>query len=104
MRRRIAAGLALALATGGCALGARPAAVISAAVFAASDRDHDGMLDRQEIAAMVDAAFPPERRQGSGWDALRAGLIAGYAAQDRDGDGRLSRDELARAFSSEGGR
>lgn len=104
MRRRIAAGVALAFATGGCALGARPAMVVSTAMLAASDRDGDGTLDAQEIAAMVDAAFPPERRQGSGWDALRAGLIAAYLAQDRDGDGRLSRDELAGALSSGAGR
>lgn len=66
-------------------------------LLARHDADHDGGLDRVEIEAMVEAAIPPERRQGAGWSALRSWLIARYLDQDSDHDGRVRADELARA-------
>jgi len=88
---------AVLMATGCTATGGR--AAIKAGyglLLARHDANRDGALDRQEIEAMVDAAVPPERRRGGGWDALRAWLVARYVAQDRDGDGRLGLDELVR--------
>ncbi|MBO9622127.1 MAG: hypothetical protein J7500_05385 [Sphingomonas sp.] len=61
------------------------------------DADRDGGLNRAEIETMVDAAIAPERRQGAGWAALRAWLVARYLDQDMDHDGRVRADELARA-------
>lgn len=87
---------AIGLATSGCA-GVGAGQVLSAgyaAVLATQDRNADGALDRAEIAEMVERAFPPERRTGQSWVALRAWLIAGYMAQDANGDARLTLDEL----------
>lgn len=87
---------AIGLATSGCAgVGAGQAVRAGyVAVLATQDVNADGALDGQEIAAMVERAFPPERRKGQSWVALRAWLIAGYMAQDKDGDGRLVAGEL----------
>jgi len=90
---------ALGLATGGCA-GAGAGQMLRvgyAAALATQDLNGDGALDRGEVAAMVERTFPPERRAGQSWVALRAWLIAGYMAQDRNGDGLLTLDELLKA-------
>lgn len=81
---------------GGCT-GVTGQAILSAgyaASLVAQDRNGDGMLDRSEVTAMVEAALPPEAQAGPGWSALRAWLVAGYMAQDGDRDGRLSLAEL----------
>ncbi|WP_294091605.1 hypothetical protein [Sphingomonas sp.] len=86
----------LGLATGGCSGTGQVLGTGYAAVLAMQDRNADGVLDRAEVAAMVERAFPPERRTGQRWTALRAWLIESYMARDRDGDGRLTLDELMR--------
>jgi len=92
---------AVGMMTSGCAgMGANQ--VLSAgyaAVLATQDRNADGALDRSEVAGMVERAFPPERRTGQGWVALRAWLIAGYMEQDANGDGRLTLGELLKGGS-----
>lgn len=89
------------LMTGGCTVtGANQMLRAGyAAALASQDRDGDGALDRSEIAAMVERAFPPERRTGPGWTTLRAWLIAGYMEQDANGDGRLTLGELLKGSS-----
>lgn len=96
------AATAMSLMAGGCtSVEGRAALQIGvAAVAAAHDGNGDGALDRAEVAAMVEGAFPPEARSGPGWNALRAWLIAGYMAQDLNGDGRLTLAELLRGPSA----
>lgn len=98
------AATALGVMTGGCtnADGRAALQIGVAAVAAAHDRNGDGAIDREEVTAMVEGAFPPEVRSGPGWTALRAWLVAGYMAQDRDGDGRLTLAELLRGPSEAG--
>lgn len=93
---------AVGLATSGCAgLGATQMLRAGyAAVLATQDLNGDGALDRSEVAGMVERAFPPERRTGQSWVALRAWLIAGYMAQDGNGDGRLTLGELLKGGSA----
>jgi hypothetical protein len=55
--------------------------------FDAMDRNHDGMLSRDEL--------PGGRGQAISRDAHRARLALAFARQDRDGDGYLDPRELA---------
>lgn len=92
---RVAWVLAAALAAG--CVPVRAPAVIEAGyrlVLGASDADGDGVLGRDEVAAMIDRAIPADRRDG-GWERLRGWLVARFAEQDRNGDGLLSAEELA---------
>lgn len=96
MRNCMAAGL-LALLTGACALDARTGIAVGAGVtVAVNDRDGDGMLDADEVRALVERAFPPDQLTGGFWDGMRASLTAAYWARDLDRDGKLSVAELAR--------
>lgn len=87
----------MAAMLGGCAVTHGQGAVEAGygLLILANDRDGDGMLDRDEVAAMVDAAVPPERR-GAGWPRLRGWLVDRFLEQDRDGDGRLALGEMVR--------
>jgi len=97
---RQAIALAGMLALCGCAIsGTALLDAGSAALVARFDTDGDGMLGREEVAALVAAAVPGK---GEALDLLRAGLLAGYMARDQDRDGKLSRAELAGADQSSG--
>lgn len=89
---RRAMALAGVLGLCGCAIGEEGlASAGSAALMARFDADRDGGLDTAEVAAMIAAAVPGK---GAGFDAVRAGLAAGYGTRDCDRDGRLTAVEL----------
>ena len=70
----------------------------AAAVFARLDRDHDGTLDKRELAGRLNAhewaAADPEHDGTLSLDEYLAGVEKRFNAANRDGDGTLDAKEL----------